>query len=82
MFEPDPDDQPATVSYIDRIPEHLPQGELLVHNRIVPRRTLGSNGFRAWTQALDSRLERCDCDWAGVDLHGLTHYRVASTPRE
>jgi hypothetical protein len=78
MFEPNPDDQPATVTYVDQIPEQLPQGEVLIHNRVAP----GSSGFLAWTQALDSRLERCDCDWAGTDLHGLAHYRVASTPRE
>ena len=78
MFEPNGDDQPATVTYIDQIPEHLPQGEVLVHNRVVPR----SNGSLAWTQAPDSRLERCDGDWAGTDLHGLTHYRVDSTPRD
>jgi hypothetical protein len=78
MFEPNPDDQPATVTYIDRIPKRLPQGEVLVHNRVVP----GSNGFLAWTQALHSRVESCVCGWAGIDLHGLSHFRVAITPGE
>jgi hypothetical protein len=67
---------PSAVTYISRIPRQLPEGMVLVHNSVRPYRQLGANGFRAWTQPLVDDLEVCDCDWAGVDLHGLTHYRV------
>jgi hypothetical protein len=49
---------------------------VLVHNHVVPQRTLGVNGFRAWTETLNDKLEVCNCKWAGVDLRGLVHYRV------
>lgn len=70
----------AEMHYISAIPDTLPDGEVLVHNDVRPSRRPGNRGFRAWTQArrpmfLLGRLERCDCDWAGVDLHSLTHYR-------
>ena len=57
------------------IPRELPNGMVLVHNNVRPRRTLGAAGFRAWTQKLDDHLVVYDCDWAGIDLHGLIHYR-------
>ena len=65
------------MKYVARIPEKLPKGEVLVHNRVlVPVRRLGWRGFRAWTQKKDKTLAVCHCKWAGADLHGLTHYRV------
>jgi hypothetical protein len=57
----------------------LPKGRVLVHNHVILQRKLGLNGFRAWTQTLDDHLVECRCDWAGVDLHGLVHYRVGDS---
>jgi len=61
------------------IPRELQEGMCLVHNRVPPRRRLGTGGFRAWIQKqkLNDHLVVCSCDWAGVDLHGLVHYRSA-----
>lgn len=67
--------------YVTNIPRKLPEGIVLVHNHIVPQKILGLNGFRAWTQPHDDTVELCRCDWAGVDLHGLTHYRVKATSK-
>jgi hypothetical protein len=53
----------------------LPAGTVLVHNSVIPQKKFGANGFRWWTQTKDDRLEVCPCDWAGIDLHGLIHYR-------
>jgi hypothetical protein len=65
--------------YVRSIPRKpLLEGAVLVHNHVKPARHLGVRGFRAWTQTLDDTLEVCHCDWAGVDLHGLTHYRIKS----
>jgi hypothetical protein len=65
------------VSYVTAIPrKELPKGRVLVHNRVTPYPKIGTNGFRAWTQFKTNRLVQCHCDWAGVDLHGLPHYRV------
>lgn len=62
--------------YVSRIPcKPLRIGTVLVHNHVAPQPILGMNGFRAWTQWLTDELEVCKCDWAGVDLHGLAHYR-------
>ena len=36
--------------YINSIPRKLPEGRVLVHNRVRPARPLGTGGFRAWTQ--------------------------------
>ena len=62
--------------YVAHIPKTLTKGRVLVHDHVVPQRGLGANGFRAWTQTLNDTLEVCSCDWAGVDLRGLRHYRV------
>jgi hypothetical protein len=65
------------VCYVTAIPrKELPEGRVLVHNRVTPYAKIGMNGFRAWTQLKTDRLVQCHCDWAGVDLHGLLHYRV------
>jgi hypothetical protein len=60
------------------IPKTLPEGRVLVHSHVLPQYGLGMNGFRAWTQPLDDTLMVCPCKWAGRDLHGHTHYRMAS----
>jgi hypothetical protein len=39
------------------------------------------NGFRVWTQTLTDKLEVCDCEFAGLDLGGLIHYRVRRIKR-
>jgi hypothetical protein len=67
------------MKYVSGIPKKLPKGGVLVHNHVFPpQKHLGLNGFRAWTQKADKRLlVVCRCKWAGVDLHGLTHYRVS-----
>jgi hypothetical protein len=70
------------VRYVQSIREPLPEGTVLVHNHVRPHRHLGMRGFRAWTQTFDDTLEVCHCDWAGVDLHRLTHYRVKRTQRK
>jgi hypothetical protein len=56
----------------------LPEGTVLVHNDAAPQKHVGINGFMAWTQRLDEgpELERCNCNWAGVNLRGFPHYRV------
>jgi hypothetical protein len=65
------------VCHVTAIPHHaLPEGRVLVHNNVTPQPKIRMHGFRAWTQLKTSRLVRCHCDWAGVDLHGLPHYRV------
>jgi hypothetical protein len=65
------------VCYVTAIPrKELPEGRVLVHNEVTPYPKIGMNGFRAWTQLKTDRLVDCHCDWAGVDLHGLPHYRV------
>jgi hypothetical protein len=65
------------VCYVTAIPrKELPEGRVLVHNRVTPYSKIGANGFRAWTRFKTNTLVQCQCDWAGVDLHGLPHYRV------
>jgi hypothetical protein len=65
------------VCYVTAVPRKaLPEGRVLVHNRATPYSKIGMKGFRAWTQLKTDRVVRCDCNWAGVDLHGLPHYRV------
>ena len=61
---------------VNSIPRKLTKARVLVHNHVIPQSIVGLNGFRAWTQTLTADLEVCSCDWAGVDLGGLIHYRV------
>jgi hypothetical protein len=58
-------------------PKTLPKDRVLVHNQVLPQYSLGLNGFRAWTQILDDNLIVCPCKWAGRNLYGHTHYRMA-----
>jgi hypothetical protein len=63
--------------YVRGIPRKpLPKNRVLVHNHVLPAKSLNDRGFRAWTETLHDGLEVCPCDWAGVDLGGLIHYRV------
>jgi len=68
----------SKVRYVGGIPRKpLAKGRALVHNHVIPQKAFSANGFRAWTQKLSGDLlEVCPCDWAGVDLRGLVHYRV------
>lgn len=66
----------SNTRYVSGIPRKLAKGRVLVHNQVIPHAVLGWNGFRAWTQLLTTELEVCRCNWAGVDLRGLVHYRV------
>jgi hypothetical protein len=63
--------------FVTGIPrKRLPKGTVLVHNHRTPQRKIGDGGFWAWTQKLDKGLLECKCDWAGLDLRGLKHYRI------
>jgi hypothetical protein len=62
--------------YLVTIPRKLRTGEVLVHNHVKPQAFIGLNGFRAWTQEPDDRLEPCDCNMGGMTLHGHAHYRI------
>ncbi len=62
--------------YIAAIPRKLRPGEVLVHNHVRSQKRLGVNGFRAWTQEPDDKLEPCDCDMGGMNFHGHPHYRI------
>jgi hypothetical protein len=65
--------QSKGMTYLQRLPEAIPEGQFLVHNSVPPTHSLGSHGFRAWLQAQDEHLEPCDCGWT-PELG--THYRV------
>src|ERR1700749_3191129 len=65
--------QSKGMTYLQRLPEAIPEGQFLVHNSVRPTQPLGSHGFRAWLQAQDEHLEPCDCGWT-PELG--THYRV------
>ena len=65
-------------TYLTELPERVPEGNVLVHNRILPRTQLNSNGVRAWLQAPADCLELCPCGWAP---HLGEHYRMADLYR-
>jgi hypothetical protein len=71
--------QSKGMTYLQRLPESIPEGQFLVHNSARPTHPLGSQGFRAWLQAQDEHLEPCDCGWT-PELG--THYRVKLTTPE
>jgi hypothetical protein len=54
-------------------PGEIPEGEILVHNRVRPARHQGTRGFRFWYQAPDDRTEPCPCPWAPGPG---AHYRI------
>jgi hypothetical protein len=65
----------AEFAYLERIlpAELIPEGVVVVHNNVRPRRRLGYDGFRAWVQAPDDRLVICLCGWAP---EAGVHYRI------
>ena len=65
--------QSKGMTYLQRLPEAILEGQFLVHNSVRPTHPLGSHGFRAWLQAQDEHLEPCDCGWT-PELGA--HYRV------
>ena len=70
--------QSKGMTYLQRLPEAIPEGQFLVHNSVRPTHPLGSHGFRAWLQVRDEHLEPCDCGWT-PELG--THYRVKLRPK-
>jgi hypothetical protein len=65
------------LDYCRSIPQTIPARRVLVHNQVAPEPTLGLNGFRAWTQVMNDKLEPCHCKFGGcenAELH--KHYRV------
>ena len=69
-------------AYLQKIPKtisDIPAGHVIVHNRVRPRKHLGTGGFRAWTQEPAANLIVCDCSWAG-ELQA--HYRTEMKKRK
>ena len=65
--------------YLTRLPDVIPEGRVLMHNRVQPTARLRSRGFRAWLSAPDPQgLEACDCGWAPKLGR---HFRVIGIPR-
>ena len=60
-------------AYLTRLPKAIPIASVLVHNRVPSRRTLGVDGFRAWLEIPNPRIEVCNCGWAPEIGE---HYRV------
>jgi hypothetical protein len=60
--------------YLKAMLRTIPAGDALVHNSVRPTLRLGSRGFQAWLEPLNTQtLEVCDCGWAS-ELGA--HYRV------
>jgi hypothetical protein len=51
--------QSKGMTFLQRLPEAIPEGQFLVHNSVRPTHPLGSHGFRAWLQVQDEHLEPC-----------------------
>jgi hypothetical protein len=70
---------PEPLNYISWVPKALPDGEMLVHNRVKPMSAStrpGTNGFRVWTTSvIKDNYAICDCGWSG-----LPHYMSAPKP--
>lgn len=61
--------------YLSTIPLVIPDGKVIVHNRVPAVWPVGLNGFRIWLQNKSDahNLIACDCGWAA---HLGAHYRV------
>jgi len=64
--------------YLSRLPAEIPEGWILVHNRIRPPTRIGWRGFRAWLArpATDGHYQPCGCRWREADSLGHPHYAV------
>jgi hypothetical protein len=65
----------GTMKYLGYVPRKVPEGKVVVHNRVKPASPIGMNGFRIWIQSPSDEpmLVVCDCGWAP---HLKSHYRV------
>jgi len=54
----------VTTSYLACFPDPVPDGEVLVHNRVRPAKRGGTRGFRFWLQVPSPDLSACHCGWA------------------
>jgi hypothetical protein len=69
------------IEYIHKVPARLPEGKVLVHNRVSSgpkgERRSGEGGFRFWLAAPNpERQAPCDCPWAP---NVGQHYRTKLT---
>jgi hypothetical protein len=66
----------AAVTYLTRVPETVPVGKIVLHNRVKWQQTLGAHGFRAWLDDHPPKehYKLCTCGWAP---HLKEHYRSA-----
>lgn len=53
--------------YVSRIPEVLPEGKFLVHNRVTAQPHIGKHGFRAWLADDTTGMIVCNCGFAGLE---------------
>lgn len=67
-----------TREYISEIPERLPKGKFLIHNRVTAQRKIGRNGFRAWLAEDVTNLVVCNCQFGGIaNSERHTHYTTS-----
>lgn len=66
------------MNYLKRLPDTIPEGQVLVHNQVQPAKQLGTRGFRAWLEPAPAgdHLEPCPCAWAN---EFGPHYRLRGT---
>jgi hypothetical protein len=60
--------------YLERAPESVPEGFILVHNRVQWQRKLSTRGFRAWLEragSTESRTVPCSCGWTALEHYGV-----------
>jgi len=71
----------SKMKYIFQVPTAVPSGKVLVHNLISHNRKTapGTNGFRAWFDALHPDYVICSCGWAA---HLGPHYCEAAIEEE
>src|ERR1700758_3019637 len=66
-----------SLEYIDEIPADMPDGKVLVHNRVMASPCIGHRGFRVWLATDPDEYEECGC-WYAPQL--AKHYRSAPAP--
>jgi hypothetical protein len=67
------------LEYIEEIPDPMPKGKILVHNRVMASPCIGHRGFRVWLAlSIESgEYEECPC-WYAPQVG--KHYRSAPHP--